>query len=481
MTDWYVFTITAATTVTLDIDGGMNDIDTWLNLYNSNLQLLRSNDDSSTDPGSLGRPFNSSLTYDAAISITLQPGTYYVQVARYPNTTFDSASDDYTLHFSAANVVDSTADTTAPDAPALDLAADSDTGASNSDNITSDPTPTIIGTAEAASTVRLYEGTTLLGTTTANSSGVWSLTLASALADGAHMLSATATDGSGNVSNASGALTVTIDTAIADPTIDQNSPDADTTPELIGTAEAGSTVQIHDGSGNLLGTATADSSGNWVHQLATALRDGDYMITATATDAAGNVSNAVGTVVSIVVEGAPINGGNGADTLTGTDGRDNINGGNGTDSLSGGWGADQMFGGNGADLLVGGAGNDFLYGENGADRLEGCDGDDLLNGGRGDDLLLGGAGYDTFVAGRSSGNDTIGDFEVGSDRLHLEDDLSVSSLESSGGNTLVHLSNDAVITLEGVIVSTTADLFPTITTSSTLLSTTSTDDGCHIV
>ena len=68
------------------------------------------------------------------------------------------------------------------------------------------------GTAAANSTVRVYDGATLLGTVTANGSGAWSFTTA-ALADGAHSFTATATDAAGNTSAASTALSVTIDTA----------------------------------------------------------------------------------------------------------------------------------------------------------------------------------------------------------------------------------------------------------------------------
>ncbi|WP_269436251.1 Ig-like domain-containing protein [Ralstonia pseudosolanacearum] len=40
----------------------------------------------------------------------------------------------------------------------------------------------------------------------------------------------------------------------------------------------------------MLGTTTADASGNWSYTPTTALTDGSHSLTATATDAAGNVS-----------------------------------------------------------------------------------------------------------------------------------------------------------------------------------------------
>ena len=46
------------------------------------------------------------------------------------------------------------------------------------DGITNDNTLTLTGTAEANSTVKVYDGATLLGTATANGSGAWSYTTA---------------------------------------------------------------------------------------------------------------------------------------------------------------------------------------------------------------------------------------------------------------------------------------------------------------
>ena len=42
------------------------------------------------------------------------------------------------------------------------------------DGITNDNTLTLTGTAEANSTVKVYDGATLLGSATANGSGAWS-------------------------------------------------------------------------------------------------------------------------------------------------------------------------------------------------------------------------------------------------------------------------------------------------------------------
>ena len=102
-----------------------------------------------------------------------------------------------------------TVDTTAPVAPSItSFSTDSGTWAIG---ITNDNTLTLTGTAEANSTVKVYDGATLLGSATANGSGAWSYTTA-ALANGAHSLTATATDAAGNTGAASAALSVTVDT-----------------------------------------------------------------------------------------------------------------------------------------------------------------------------------------------------------------------------------------------------------------------------
>jgi hypothetical protein len=75
------------------------------------------------------------------------------------------------------------------------------------DHITNVNTVTLTGAAEANSTVKVYDGATLLGSATANGSGAWTYTTA-ALSNGAHSLTATATDAAGNISSASSAMAV---------------------------------------------------------------------------------------------------------------------------------------------------------------------------------------------------------------------------------------------------------------------------------
>src|SRR5215204_2010392 len=69
----------------------------------------------------------------------------------------------------------------------------------------------VSGSAEAGSTVELFEGTTSKGTTKADSSsGAWSIAV-SGVSEGAHTYTAKATDAAGNTSSASNSVTVTVD------------------------------------------------------------------------------------------------------------------------------------------------------------------------------------------------------------------------------------------------------------------------------
>ncbi|MGK3124521.1 Ig-like domain-containing protein [Candidatus Pantoea formicae] len=64
----------------------------------------------------------------------------------------------------------------------------------------------------------------------------------------------------------------------------------DNTPTLTGTAEAGATVSVYDGS-TLLGTVVVGADGTWSF-TSPALADGQHSLTTTVTDAAGNTSAA---------------------------------------------------------------------------------------------------------------------------------------------------------------------------------------------
>ncbi|WP_347940270.1 BapA/Bap/LapF family large adhesin [Enterobacter kobei] len=197
-------------------------------------------------------------------------------------------------------------DTTAPNAPVISQAIDdvgSITGPITSGQTTDDTVPRLVGTSEPFATVNIYEGTTLVGTGTADGTGSWSILLNTTLTTGAHSFTAQATDAAGNTSVSSASFSLTIDTtppalpvltSILDDVGNAATPVAnggltnDAQPTLSGTAEAGSTVKIFD-NGVQIGSVTA-TGGAWSFTPSPALGNGSHNLTFTATDAAGNVS-----------------------------------------------------------------------------------------------------------------------------------------------------------------------------------------------
>ena len=211
----------------------------------------------------------------------------------------------------ASSALSVTIDTTAPVAPTI-TSFSTDSGVVG-DGITNDNTLTLTGTAEANSTVKVYDGATLLGSALASGTGAWSYTTA-VLPNGGHSLTATATDAAGNTGVASSALSVTIDTtAPVAPTITSFSTDSgvvgdgitnDNTLTLTGTAEADSTVKVYDGA-TLLGSALASGTGAWSYTTAV-LPNGGHSLTATATDAAGNTGVASSALTVTIDTTAPV-------------------------------------------------------------------------------------------------------------------------------------------------------------------------------
>jgi hypothetical protein len=179
------------------------------------------------------------------------------------------------------------------------------TGAVLNGGLTDDSTPELQGTTLAGATVTLRDAEgQVLGTTVADAQGKWTFQLAS-VADGEHTWTAEVTNLAGNTAEAT--LTLTVDTTPpAPPVIVSLADDVgaikfvsavpgsvtdDPVPTFTGTAEAGTLVTLYDGE-TVLGTVTTDKDGSWSYTPTTNLVEGTHSITATATDDAGNVSEA---------------------------------------------------------------------------------------------------------------------------------------------------------------------------------------------
>ena len=212
-------------------------------------------------------------------------------------------------------------DTKAPDA-ASDLLVTDNVGAYQgpvvSGDTTDDNTPTLSGRAEPGSTVNIIDNGQVIGSTKVNPDGTWSYTPDQPLANGAHDLTTTVTDPSGNTGPEGSHVVITVDvvpgkveiTAVTDDagsvtgSLSQNAVTDDTRPQISGTAKAGSTVTIMDGS-NVLGTTTAGADGTWSFTPSVDLGRGDHTFTATAKDPMGNESASSSWTVTIDTD-APV-------------------------------------------------------------------------------------------------------------------------------------------------------------------------------
>jgi len=147
-------------------------------------------------------------------------------------------------------------------------------------------------------------------------------------------------------------------------------------------------------------------------------------------------------------------------------GSNRIYGGDGNDELYAGQ-LDRLFGeagddlldasaGKGGNRLYGGAGNDKLFaGTN--DFLSGGDGDDSLFAGKGGNTLYGGAGADKFylTSGVPTSANTIGDFEIGIDKMLIlgvsgVTDFTKVNLTQQGTDTLVKAGGKDLVLLTGI-------------------------------
>jgi Matrixin/Bacterial Ig-like domain len=244
-------------------------------------------------------------------------------------------------------------DTHVPNPPAMnDISPD--TGVSSTDGITDVNTPTFSGTTEPFAVVDLYSNGSALpfGATEADVTGSWSFTIgqpgqvtypgalssilspvfgalegltsdlglgsllgpllgtvqgvtsgsapAAVLADGTYNVTATAMDIAGTTSPQSSTLKVVIDTqapsapvVTGTSTVTVNSSIGGTATAqdltITGTAQAGTLVAVML-DGEVFGNTTAGANGAWSYSPATTLPNGNYAITAQATDVAGNVS-----------------------------------------------------------------------------------------------------------------------------------------------------------------------------------------------
>ncbi|WP_188116394.1 Ig-like domain-containing protein, partial [Campylobacter concisus] len=178
--------------------------------------------------------------------------------------------------------------------------------------ITNDKTPTLVGKAEAGTTITLKNGDTVIADNIpVNANGSWHYEPEenSPWADGDYKITAIAKNIFGKESESSSPITVTVDTTGPEVTLTSiedsvktndvvdftgNVKDKvtnDNTPLLKGTAEAGSVIIIKYGEHHENEVTTkADKNGHWEYKITNPLSDGEHIISYQAVDKAGNTS-----------------------------------------------------------------------------------------------------------------------------------------------------------------------------------------------
>ncbi|WP_349917947.1 retention module-containing protein [Aeromonas veronii] len=188
----------------------------------------------------------------------------------------------------------------------LDLADESDTGASQVDDLTHDTTPLLQGKGEPGATVTLSLGGNVVAVLVVDGNGNWQYQIPNTLPDGAYDFRVDSVDIAGN--RASDNLTVTVDTraSIDIDDLDTNLILGHDNVTLSGTTtevEAGQSVTItligQNGQTLYSGSAMVGSDGRWqLNGLDLTGITGPYEVRAEVTDLAGNR----------VIDGAPLIG-----------------------------------------------------------------------------------------------------------------------------------------------------------------------------
>ncbi|HCJ4614409.1 TPA: BapA prefix-like domain-containing protein, partial [Salmonella enterica] len=218
-------------------------------------------------------------------------------------------------------------DITAPDKPIITQVLDdveSFTGPLVNGQTTNDNRPTLSGTAEAGARVEIFDNGVSLGLATLQPNGGWTFTPSQNLGEGAHRLTVIATDAKGNASPAGNESPESISFTLR---IDTQAPDApqivsaaitggegevllangsitnQRMPTLSGTGEPGAIITLYN-NGVELATVQVNPQGSWTYPLTRNLSEGLNILTATATDAAGNSSPTSG-VFSVTLDTQP--------------------------------------------------------------------------------------------------------------------------------------------------------------------------------
>ncbi|MCV6614855.1 MAG: Ig-like domain-containing protein, partial [Cellvibrionaceae bacterium] len=189
-----------------------------------------------------------------------------------------------------------------PEAPQIQLVQDNvglyqgnlEKGGHSDDDILS-----VRGTGPALTLIEVYNGDVLLGQTEADENGNWSFSPTIALAEGRYQLNVVAVDEHGQRSQPSANFGLTIDRTsetvkdfkVVDDVgaitgnISANHSSDDLSPTLRGSGQPGAIIKIFNGDASIA-TVRVDANGQWQYQAD--FTEGDYSLSVSHTDLAGN-------------------------------------------------------------------------------------------------------------------------------------------------------------------------------------------------
>jgi hypothetical protein len=233
-------------------------------------------------------------------------------VATQTNTAGQSspASGDYKVTVASASVP-------VPATPAAPTFADDSGGAIAAGSTTTNAHPNIKGNGTAGDVVTVYDGATVLGSTTVAANGTWTFKPSTDLSNGAHSINVTESNASGaSAHSPNSALTVNVPSAPATPaaptfaddngtTIPAGSTTADAHPNIKGTGTAGDVVTVYDGA-TVLGSTTVAANGTWTFKPSTDLSNGAHSINVTESNASGASAHSPNSALTVDVPGVPV-------------------------------------------------------------------------------------------------------------------------------------------------------------------------------
>ncbi|WPN65636.1 Ig-like domain-containing protein [Pseudomonas sp. P9_32] len=212
-----------------------------------------------------------------------------------------AVSNDKNEHSSQAGGLDTSVPTGKASIDRVEDSVGSQVGDVEAGGVTDDKTPSFSGTGTPGSTVVIIDNGKNIGQVLVGADGSWVFVVTQPLAEGVHTIVVAEKGKNGNLGELSQAFGFIVDTvAPGKPTIDSVIDDAGETlvpdngstkndrPTLSGKGEVGALIEIY-ANGEKLGETHVDSDGTWSFTPDQGIGDGEYVLTAVATDVAGNV------------------------------------------------------------------------------------------------------------------------------------------------------------------------------------------------